>query len=132
MIIVTLIPCLRLSSGIWYSSMKFLETYVWKLGAAMGRVTGQSSSSKPICPMKRTVLAWVIMSHNLLVKKIKISMNGFVFNVSCPDFILTSCISDMDDHTNVLVLKQPSLIVLPMPVNDPRFDDKELQVTEEN
>ena len=52
-------------------------------------------------------------------------MNGVVFNVSCPDCILTNCISQVNDHTHVLVLKQPSFVMLPVHANDPWFDDKE-------
>lgn len=37
----------------------------------------------------------------------------------------------MDGHTHVLVLKQPSFVVLPVYVDDPWFDDKVLQVIEE-
>ena len=47
------------------------------------------------------------MLYVLLVGEIKISMNGIVFDVSFPDCILTSCVSQVDDHTYVLVLKQP-------------------------
>ena len=37
----------------------------------------------------------------------------------------------MDHFTHVLVLKQPSFVMLPVYVNDPRFDHKGLQVFEE-
>lgn len=55
-------------------------------------------------------------------------MSGIVFNVSCPDCILSNYISQVDDHTCVLVLKQPSFVTLPAHVNDPWFHNKGLQV----
>lgn len=50
-----------------------------------------------------------------------------MFNVSSPDCILNNYISQVNDHTHVLVLKQPSLV---LPVNDSWLDDKGLQVIE--
>ena len=44
---------------------------------------------------------------------------------------MTNCISQVHDHTHVLVLKQPSFVMLPVHVNDPWFDDKVLQIIEE-
>lgn len=54
-----------------------------------------------------------------------------MFDVSCPNCILANCISLVDDHTHVLVFKQPSFVMLPIYVHDPWFDDKVLQVFEE-
>lgn len=119
-----------LSAGILYSSTKFPQTYVWKLAASTGKAAGQSSPSKPVCPLKGTLLAWFKMLYVLLVGEIKVSMNGIVFDVSFPDCILTNCVSQVDDHTHVLVLKQPSFVTLPVHGNDPWIDDKNLQVTE--
>lgn len=70
------------------------------------------------------------MPYVLLVREIKIYMNGFVLNVSCPDWILTNCIFQMDDHNHVLVFKPLSFAMLPVHENDSWFDDKGLQVTE--
>lgn len=47
-----------------------------------------------------------------------------LFNVSCPDCVLTNCTSQVDDHTHVSVLKLPSSVTLPVHLNDPWFDDK--------
>lgn len=68
-------------------------------------MAGQSSSSKPFYPLKATVLACVKTPYVLLVGEIKFSINGIVFNVSGPDCFLTNCISQVDDHTHVLMLK---------------------------
>ena len=62
---------------------------------------------------------------------LKLLVNGFLFNVLCPDYILTNCISQVDDHTHVLMLKQPSFVMLPLHANDPWFNDKGLQVIKE-
>ena len=58
------------------------------------------------------------MPYVLLVGEIKIYMNGFVLNVSCPGLILTNCIFQIDDHTHVLMFKPPSFAMLPMNEND--------------
>ena len=71
----------------------------------MGKMARQSSSSEPVCLLKGTVLACVKTPYVLLVEEIKISINGIVFNVSGPDCFLTNCISQVDDHTHVLMLK---------------------------
>lgn len=51
-----------------------------------------------------------------------------VFNVSCPGCILTNCISQVKDHTCVLVLEQQ---VLSVQGNDPWSIDNGLQVIAE-
>ncbi|XP_059126128.1 endogenous retrovirus group K member 113 Env polyprotein-like [Peromyscus eremicus] len=97
----------------------------------MGTVAGHSSRLKPVCPLKGTVLACVKMLYILLVREANICMNGSVFKVSCLKCILTSCIPKMDNHVHIIVLKQPSFVILPVYMNDPWFDDKGLQVIEE-
>ena len=94
-----------LSAGVCYSSAKFSQTCVRKLAAAVGTVTGRSVLQSLFAP-ERNCFRFVKL---LYVEKIKISMNAFVFNVSCSNCILTNCISQMGNHTRVLMLKQPSL-----------------------
>ena len=56
----------------------------------------------------------------------------FLFNLSHPVYILTNFISQVDDHTCLLVLKQLYFVMLPVHANKPWFDDKGLQVTEKS
>lgn len=68
-------------------------------------------------PPKGTVLVYVKMLYVLLMGEIKFSLYDFLFNFSHGIYILTNFISQVEDHTCILVLKQPSFVMLPVHAN---------------
>lgn len=115
-----------LSAGLWWSSSGFPQTQWWKVGAAL---VGEVKLTKPV--IKGNVTACVPSPYVFLIGNITVVTNGCLFNVTCKLCNLTNCVTVVPQGTAVMLLKQPSFVMLPVNVSGPWYDDKGLQVIEE-
>ena len=65
------------------------------------------------------------------VININITLRGKHFNVSCINCNLSNCMSNVPDHTIVMILHQPAFVMLPVNVTGPWYAERGLQVIEE-
>ncbi|XP_036084424.1 uncharacterized protein LOC118609352 [Rousettus aegyptiacus] len=114
--------------GLWWTDTEFLQTYVWKLGTAMGEL--RPAGWIPWI-VDTKITACVAPPHVLMISGINVTMRGGNFYVTCYDCILTNCISFVPEGTTIMVFRQPSFVMLPVNVSGPWYADRGLQVLEE-
>lgn len=61
--------------------------------------------------------------YKLLVRSFNISFQGSLYNVTCMNCNLTSCVSTWNKGKNILVLSQPPHIMLPSNLSELWYDD---------
>ena len=86
-----------LPAGLWWTDDGHPQNYIWKLAAAMKRVTkgshGQNNSQT--IDKAEDVMACVTPPYVLLVGNVNITLNGNHFNVSCINCSLSNCMSNV-------------------------------------
>lgn len=77
------------------------------------------------------VSACVPSPYALLIGNITIHFKGNQFNVSCCNCHLANCVSWVPLGTHVMILKQPSFVMLPVHVSGPWYAERSLQIFKE-
>lgn len=135
--------------GLWFSDSQYRQSTLWKLMGVMNEVcyiveyckSGTPCTPKSVLPDQTkdwttvyntvNVSACVPSPYALLVGKIKITFDKDQFNVSCDNCSLTNCISWIPLGSQVMVLKQPSFVMLPVNITGPWYAERSLQVFKE-
>jgi hypothetical protein len=104
-----------------------IQSDIWKLGAATAKINLTSHSGSSVI---KGLQACVQHPFALLAGLIHISKNGTIFNISCFNCNLTSCV---DNYTNgsLLIVKQSPYILVPTNFMGSWYHDRGLQVVKE-
>lgn len=131
----------ELISGLWNSDTQYPQNSLWRLMGAMDKV--ETRLSLPMRILEDGTKEWTIVTETvnvsacvpspyaLLIGNINVYFVGDQFNVSCNNCILTNCISWVPLGTQVMILKQPSFIMLPVNISGPWYAERSLQVLKE-
>jgi hypothetical protein len=104
-----------------------IQSDIWQLGAATANIKLSSHSSSSVI---KGLQACVQHPFALLAGSINISKNRTIFDISCSNCNLTSC---MDNYINgsLLIVKQSPYILVPTNFMGPWYHDRGLQVVKE-
>jgi hypothetical protein len=105
-----------------------IQSDIWKLGAVIANINLISYSGSSVI---KGLQACVQHPFALLAGSINISKNRTIFDISCSNCNLTSCV---DNYINcsLLIVKQSFCILVPMNFTGPWYHDTRLQVVKEN
>ncbi|XP_074195539.1 endogenous retrovirus group K member 113 Env polyprotein-like [Rhinolophus sinicus] len=104
----------ELISGLWTSDTQYQQNSLWRL---MG-VTVNISACVP-------------SPYALLIGNVNVHFIENQFSVSCSNCSLANCISWVPLGTHVMILKQPSFVMLPVNISGPWYAERSLQVFKE-
>jgi hypothetical protein len=119
-------------AGYWTTPLvrpngRTLQSDIWKLRASTATIKLTSHSGSPFI---KGLQACVKHPFPLLAGSINISKNGTIFDISCSNFNLTSC---LDNYTNdsLLIAKQSPYILVPSKFTGSWYHERGLQVVKE-
>jgi hypothetical protein len=118
--------------GYWTTSLigsdrEAIQSDIWKLGAATATINLTSHSSSSVI---KGLQACVQHPFALLAGSINTSRNGTVFDISCSNCNLTSCVGNYI-NSSLLIAKQSPYILVPTNFMGPRYHHRGLQVVKE-
>ncbi|XP_074174725.1 endogenous retrovirus group K member 7 Env polyprotein-like [Rhinolophus sinicus] len=131
----------ELISGLWSSDMQYQQNSLWRLLGAMDKV--ETWLSLPMKVLEDGTESWdtvtksvnisacVPSPYALLIGNISVHFVENQFNVSCNNCILTNCVSWVPSGTQVMILKQPSFVMLPVNISGPWYAERSLQIFKE-
>lgn len=139
----------ELTSGLWSSDTQHQQNSLWRLMGVMDEIVQMVEFCKSGTPCSRVnvlndgtrdwitvtktvnVSACVPSPYALLIGNVTVHFKGNQFNVSCNNCYLANCISWVPLGTHVMILKQPSFVMLPVNISGPWYAERSLQIFKE-
>ncbi|XP_032981875.1 endogenous retrovirus group K member 7 Env polyprotein-like [Rhinolophus ferrumequinum] len=139
----------KLDSGLWTSDSQHLQSALWKLMGVMEKIdyiVEYCKSGTPCTPDSvlddgsknwitvrnaANVSACVPSPYALLIGNIDIQFEGNHFHVFCNNCTLANCASWVPSGTQIMVLKQPPFVMLPVNISEPWYAERSLQIFKE-
>ncbi|XP_074189821.1 endogenous retrovirus group K member 113 Env polyprotein-like [Rhinolophus sinicus] len=136
----------KLTSGFWTSDTQYQQNSLWRLMGVMGEVVQIVEFCKSGTPCSHVsvlkdgtrdwttvaktvnISACVPSPYALLIGNVNVHFIGNQFSVSCSNCSLANCISWVPLGTHVMILKQPSFVMLPVNISGPWYAERSLQV----
>ncbi|XP_074188343.1 endogenous retrovirus group K member 113 Env polyprotein-like [Rhinolophus sinicus] len=136
----------ELISGFWTSDTQYQQNSLWRLMGVMGEVVQIVEFCKSGTPCSHVsvlkdgtrdwttvaktvnISACVPSPYALLIGNVNVHFIENQFSVSCSNCSLANCISWVPLGTHVMILKQPSFVMLPVNISGPWYAERSLQV----
>lgn len=122
-----------ISEGYWKVNHGPVQSQLWRLTAVMGGlVTVLNNLAKPESSRSerwdRVIQACVPVPYAILLGKLTIEYVNDTWSIECERCQLTNCLYKMPEFaTQMMLLHQPSFVMLPVNVSHPWYNDRGLQ-----
>lgn len=122
-----------LIGGLFTSDHRHFFSSIWRLGAALGNVSlGRANVTTNMNGQydkkNVSILACVPEPYVLLVGNFSVNLSNSIYNLSCSDCNITNCVTQGIE--SVVILKQPSFVMLPVKLSQPWHKEKSEAVLE--
>lgn len=116
-------------AGLWWAD-SYPQHHIWKIAGALDAVElAAKTPSGKVTLRQQNVTACVRPPHVLLIGNVTIHvLDNSQFNVSCINCKLSSCVTWLPRKQRVMVLHQPSLVMLPVHMSEEWDSHKGYQV----
>lgn len=123
-----------LAESFWSVQKGPMQSQLWRLTAAMGgdimvnEERGNAAVQIGTTQFYRKVQACVPEPYALLVGSLNISRSGSWWTIACHNCTLSTCVYNISQDEQLLILYQPSFVMIPVKVSGKWYNDRGLQV----